>query len=225
MEWLNDRRLVLTVSGGVLALVISIVIAFAITHHGQTQQVAPPASVGGLVVQMGAPQDAKLDPKEPLRCFVNGQFIGMETLADCAKQNGVATKALDVGIDPNGALAAGGQPGAGVAPLPPSDAPPADPNAVVDQTVQAAAPGAKTAVGDCLRYGPAGWRKVGDGVSLGICVQALFSGHCEKPGGASYGRWASQTLRLAPHRVEISSDNTNFRPLVDQSDACTIADF
>jgi hypothetical protein len=225
MEWLQDRRLLLTVGGGVVALLISAAIAIAISRHGHAQATASPASVGGLVVQMGAPQDAKLDPKEPLRCFVNGQFIGMATLADCAKQNGVATKALDVGIDPNGALAAGGAPSADVAPLPPSDAPPADQNAAVDPTSQIPIAGGRGATGDCLRYGGVGWRKAGDSVTLSACVQVLFAGHCEKPGGASYGRWAGQTLRLAPHRVEISSDNVNFRPLADQSDSCAIADF
>jgi len=225
MEWLQDRRLLLTIGGGVLALLISIAVAIAITHHGQQPQTPPPASVGGLVVQMGPPQDTKLDPKSPLRCFVNGQFVGMATLADCAKQNGVSTKALDVGIDPNGALAAGGEPSVNVAPLPPSDMPPADPNAAVDQTVQTPTGGVRGAVGDCLRYGGAGWRKAGDGVTLSACVQVLFAGHCEKAGGASYGRWAGQTLRLVPHRVESSSDNMNFHPVVDQSDACTIADF
>jgi hypothetical protein len=225
MEWLQDRRLLLTVGGGVLALLLSLAIAVGVARHGQPSHTPPPASVGGLVVQMGPPQDTKLDPKQPLRCFVNGQFAGMATLADCAKQNGVATKALDVGIDPNGALAAGGEPSVNVAPLPPSDAPTDQSAAVVDQSAQAPAAGAKGAVGDCLRYGPAGWRKTADGVTLGACVQALFAGRCEKAGGASYGRWAGQTLRLVPHRVESSSDNMNFRPIADQSDACAIADF
>jgi hypothetical protein len=225
MEWLQDRRLLLTVGGGVLALLISLAIAVAVTRHGRQPPAAPPASVGGLVVQMGPPQDTKLDPKQPLRCFVGGQFVGMATLADCARQNGVATKALDVGIDPNGALAAGGEPSVNVAPLPPSDMPPADQNAAVDQAAQPPVAGVRGAVGDCLRYGPAGWRKVSDGVSLGACVQVLFAGHCEKAGGASYGRWAGQTLRLVPHHVESSPDNMNFHSIADQSDACTIADF
>ncbi len=207
-----------------MALLISLAIAIQVTHRGAHPQ-APPASVGGLVVQMGPPQDTKLDPKQPLRCFVGGQFIGMATLADCAKQNGVATKALDVGIDPNGALAAGGAPGVDIAPPPPSGLPPAVASAAVDQAPQPSAIGVRSGSGDCLRYGTAGWRKVGDGITLTACVQSLFAGHCEKAGGASYGRWAGQTLRLEPHRVEISSDNTNFRPLADQSDACAIADF
>ena len=35
-----------------------------------------------------------------------GQFVGEFTLAECARRNGVATDALDVGIDETGALAA-----------------------------------------------------------------------------------------------------------------------
>ena len=221
MEWLQDRRLMLTVGGGVLALLLALGVALFVSSHGQPKA-APPASVGGLVVQMGPPQDAKLDPKQPLRCFVNGQFVGMATLSDCAKQNGVATKALDVGIDPNGALAAAGEAGVNLAPLPPSDMPPPDPSAVADQSPASAGHGP---VGDCLRYGQSGWRKVGDNVSLNACVQTLYAGHCEKAGGASYGRWQGQTLRLVPHRVESSNDNMNFHQLVDQTDACGIGDF
>jgi hypothetical protein len=61
---------------------------------------------------------------------------------------------------------------------------------------------------------------------LSACAQALFSGHCEKPGGASYGRWADQSLRLTPRRVEISADNHNFRTLVEQTDdGCVVPQF
>jgi hypothetical protein len=52
---------------------------------------------------------------------------------------------------------------------------------------------------------------------LAACVQALFAGRCVRAGDAAYGRWAQQTLRLAPGRVEISGDNRNFRPLMDQA--------
>jgi hypothetical protein len=226
MEWLQDRKIILAIGGGVLVLMLSLLIALVLVRHGQQPKDAPPASVGGLVVQMGPPQDAKLDPKQPLRCFVNGQFAGMETLADCAKNNGVATKALDVGIDPNGAPAAG-QAGVNLAPLPPAATVPADPAATGGEPAQTStAPGARGPVGDCLRYGGAGWRKIGDGLTLSACVQALFAGHCEKPGGASYGRWGTQTLRLVPHRVEGSADNMNFHPIAEQTDAgCAIADF
>jgi hypothetical protein len=59
-------------------------------------------------------------------------------------------------------------------------------------------------------------------VSLNVCVQALFAGRCERPGGATYGRWGQQTLRLVPGRVEISADNHSFRTLADQGAGCAI---
>ncbi len=65
------------------------------------------------------------------------------------------------------------------------------------------------------------WRRLPTDLSLNACVQALFAGRCEKSGGATYGRWGEETLRLVPGRVEISSDNRSFRPLVDQGSGCT----
>jgi hypothetical protein len=72
----------------------------------------------------------KLDPARPLRCFVSGQFVGEITLAECARKNGVATGALDVGVDETGALAAADEAGALLTPLPPPEpvsTPPAGP--------------------------------------------------------------------------------------------------
>ena len=40
---------------------------------------------------------------------MGGSFVGEITLAECAKKNGVATGALDVGVDETGALAAADQ--------------------------------------------------------------------------------------------------------------------
>ncbi len=213
----------LALGGGALALLISIGLAIGIMTHEHRSKAAPPAATGGLIVQMGRPDDAKLDPAQPLRCFVAGQYVGMETLADCARKNGVATKALDVGTDPSGALGAG-EAGAKLTPLPPSDA--------VTQTDSDAPPQAinqapsRGPAGECLRYAGSAWRRVGDALSLNACVQALYAGHCEKAGGASYGRWMGQTLRLIPHRVEMASDNAHFHSLAEQSDTgCVIADF
>jgi hypothetical protein len=226
MDWLQDRRLVLTIGGGVLALLISLGVAIGLVARDHKPPAPPPASVGGLVVQMGAPDNAKLDPAQPLRCFVDGQFEGMETLADCAKKNGVATKALDVGVDPNGALTAANGVGADLAPLPPADS--AQPDAAqTPATAQAAtAQGARGPTGDCLRYGGGAWRKAGDGLTLNACVQTLYAGRCVKTGEAAYGRWGGQTLRLVPHHVEMASDNRSFHNLADQDDSsCTVADF
>lgn len=217
--------MLLAVGGGVLALLISLGVAIGIMAREHRSKAAPPASVGGLVVQMGRPDDAKLDPTQPLRCFVAGQFVGMLTLADCARRNGVATRALDVGVDPNGALGAGAA-GTTLTPLPP----PAD---VASAAPEASAPAAAASdatvrgpVGECLGYAGSAWRKVGDNLTLSACVQALYAGRCEGPGEASYGRWMAQTLRQVPHRIEMSSDNKTFHTVVEQADAgCAVPEF
>ena len=223
MDLLNDRRFLLTVGGGLIAVLIAAGLGFGIMSREHKPKAAPPASVGGLVVQMGRSDDAKLDPTQQLRCFVNGQFVGLETLADCARKNGVATQALDVGIDQTGALGAGVA-GSALTPLPPP--PSADPAPPATDTPGPATVAAQRGpVGDCLRYSGQLWRKVGESQTLNACVQALFAGRCEKSGGASYGRWTTQTLRLVPHRVEISGDNKSFRTLVEQADSgCSIPD-
>ena len=105
MEFLKDRRVIALVGAGV-ALVLGVAVAWAIFSHSRAPVGPPPASQGGLVVVSGRDDDAKLDPKRPLRCFVGGQFVGELPLAVCAQRNGVATGALDVGLDPSGALAA-----------------------------------------------------------------------------------------------------------------------
>ena len=219
-------RLLVIVGGGVLVVLIATFAALLFKARDQAPQTPPPASTGGLVVQTGPADDGKLDPKKSLRCFVAGQFEGIETLADCARKNGVATEALDVGIDQTGALAAAnGQGGAALTPLPPSSA------ATTAEAPADAAPAAVPApahgpTGDCLRYAGGTWRKVGTAMPLSACVQALFSGRCEKLGGASYGRWGDNALRLVPHRVEMSDDNRSFRTVVEQiDDGCVIPQF
>jgi hypothetical protein len=77
-------------------------------------------------------------------------------------------------------------------------------------------------VGGCWRYSGAEWRKVQGDLSLNACVQALYSGRCERPGGATYGRWMQQTLRLVVGKIEISPDNRSFRTLAEQGPGCTI---
>ena len=54
------------------------------------------------MVETGRDDDIKLDPKRPLRCFVAGQFVGEMPVSACARKNGVATGALDVGLDAGG---------------------------------------------------------------------------------------------------------------------------
>jgi hypothetical protein len=97
-----DRRLILA-GGAALALAAGLIAAAILGGRGKGPVPAPPASRGGLMVQSGRDDDIKLDPKRPLRCFVAGRLIGELPLGECAKRNGVATGALDVGLDPSGA--------------------------------------------------------------------------------------------------------------------------
>ena len=223
MDVFQDRKVVLAIGGGLAVLLgAGIAIGIMIRDHGSSAP--PPASRAGLVVEAGT-DDQTLDPARPLRCFVAGQFVGTETLADCAKKNGVATRALDVGVDATGALAAASDPGPVIQPLTPAEAkvtpleppPPAPVNA---GSASQSAGGAVTAI--CWRR-DTDWRKLPSEMSLNACVQALFAGKCEKPGEAIYGRWGDETIRLVPRRVEISADNRTFRPLADQSPSCVVA--
>ena len=88
-----------------MALLAGLAIAWTVTSRDRGPREPAPASQGGLVVQTGRDEDLKLDPQRPLRCFVNGQLVGELTVSDCANRNGVASGALDVGLDPSGALA------------------------------------------------------------------------------------------------------------------------
>jgi hypothetical protein len=222
MEFLKDRRIVIAI-GAVLAIVLGALIALGIANGSKAPDAPPPASQGGLVVENGRDDDTKLDAARPIRCFVEGQFVGEITLAECAKRNGVATGALDVGVDETGALAASGQTGAIVAPLPPSDLGPPVAQAPPQSSGPAPTP-APTSVADggaCWRYADATWTKL-EGMSLNACVQRLYAGQCERPGRATYGRWGQQTLRLVPGKVEISDDNRRFRTLARQDRGCNI---
>jgi hypothetical protein len=200
----------LIAGGSVAALVAGVAIAWVLeaSHRGETAP-PPPASKGGLVIDSSQAPDRKVAATKPLRCFVAGQYVGDFTLADCAKRNGVATDALDVGVDQTGALAAAQQGGAQVTPLPPAEAtpPPVKPVAAAQPT------------GACWRY-DSGWRKLPSDLTLNACVQNLFAGRCERAGEAAYGRWAQQTVRLVPGKVEISGDNRTFRTLVEQASGC-----
>jgi hypothetical protein len=220
MDFLNDRRTVLVLTGAAVALLAGLAIAWALVaqHRGETAA-APPASRAGLVIDSADPGEARMDSTKPLRCFVAGQFVGEMTLDACAKRNGVSTDALDVGLDQTGALAAADQAGAMITPLPPAErkpeeAPPAEaaPTPALPQIVSGSPPGV------CQSYAAGQWRRMPSEMALSACVQALFAGRCERAGEAAYGRWGQQTLRLlAPGRVEISGDNRSFRLLTDQA--------
>jgi hypothetical protein len=221
----RDSRTRLALLGAVVALAAGLIFAGVMTlgHRGDPVA-APPASRGGLVIDPSAPANNHLANAKPLRCFVAGQYVGDLTLADCAQKNGVATDALDVGLDPSGALAAAQQGGAVVTPLPPADAAPTTPApAAKPAAVATAAPApAGLPAGACWRYADAQWRKLPSDMTLNACVQTLFAGHCEHPGAATYGRWMQQTLRLVPGKVEVSGDNRSFHTLVEQGGACSL---
>ncbi|MBC7666941.1 MAG: hypothetical protein H7236_00475 [Gemmatimonadaceae bacterium] len=220
MELLKDRRVLL--GGAALALVLGLVIAFGVMHGSKSPTEDPPAARGGLVVETGRADDTKLDAARPLRCFVGGQFVGETTLADCANKNGVATGALDVGVDGTGALAAADQAGMVLTPLPPPAEAPTVPAPAAAPTVSTpvAASGAPLAV--CWRYQGSEWRKQPGEITLNACAQQLYNGKCEKPGGATYGRWGEETLRLVPGHVESSSDNRSFHAIIEQGPSCSI---
>jgi hypothetical protein len=216
MEASAVRRNLPLLIGGALALAAGVLLAgsLVLKNRGETPPPAP-ASQGGLVIETTGSQDGKLDTAKPLRCFVDGKFVGEMTLGDCAKRNGVATGGLDVGVDATGKLAAGPQPGVNLIP-----APVAAPAAAPTAAGVAASPSAPA--GTCWRHADGGWRKLPSDMTLNACVQALFAGRCEKPGGATYGRWMQQTLRLVPGKLEVSADNRSFRTLTEQGAGCAI---
>lgn len=218
MELLNDRRTVLALAGAAVALLAGVAFAWVLVVQHRGERVPPPAaSRAGLVIDSSDVPDGHMNSTRPLRCFVAGQFVGELTLAECAKRNGVATDALDVGLDRTGALAAADQAGAMITPLPPTEAKSEEAGAAPDTTSPAAAPTIVSGpLGACWRYSEGQWRKLPNDLALLACVQTLFAGRCERAGEAVYGRWAQQTLRLVAGHVELSSDNRTFRSLMDQ---------
>ena len=217
----SDNRVIVAIGAG-LAILAAIVLALVFTGGKDKPTEAPPASRGGLVVDLA--EAPVLDTARELRCFVDGQYVGLATLPDCARRNGVATNALDVGLDDTGALAAA--PTAAFAPPP---AVPAiqltDPSAKLQPASPSDVPSTTTAPASsgspCLRYTGSEWRTVSGGMTLNQCVQALYAGNCvQKLGDAQYGRSGDVTLRLVPRRVEQSNDNSRFRVLAEQDRAC-----
>ncbi len=215
----KDNRTVLIVGGG-LAVVAAVAAALVFSGGRDQPTEAPPASQGGLTIDLA--EAPTLEPARELRCFVDGQFVGQATLADCARRNGVATSALDVGLDATGALAAA--PTAAFAPPPALPSEPTVEVAPVDEAASSAEPvrqaPAVPSAPACLRHTGSEWRAISNGMSLGACVQALYAGTCVRPGEAQYGRWGDTTLRLVPRRVEQSNDNTRFRTLAQQDRNC-----
>jgi hypothetical protein len=221
---LKDRRAV-AIGGAGLALVAGLGIATVVAlRQGEEEAAPPPASEGGLVIKTGREDDIRLDPARPLRCFVSDKFIGELPVAECAHRNGVATGALDVGLDTSGALSAAKAPSTEIVPLPPSvpvpDQTTASDEPAAPQTEQAAAPAPAGGGQACWRYGGGNWHRLPYAMSLDACVAELFAGQCVRAGAAVYGRWGDRTLRLAYGRIEQSANNRDFRTLANQGPGC-----
>jgi len=194
-------------------------------HGGPTPAADSNSPTSGLVVETGRADDARLDPEHPLRCFVDGKSIGELPLRECANKNGVATGALDVGLDSSGSLAAANGPTSEVTPLPPSGEASGDEAVATDEDSSVAAPTTTPApppAAACWRYGSGGWSRMPESMSLQACVQTLYSNRCEPPGAVAYGRWGMKTLRLVGGQVQASDDNRNFRFLTAQSSGCGV---
>jgi hypothetical protein len=223
---MDQKRVLWLGAGALLAIVIAIGLAMMMSsgHKEDKRMNDQPTGLQFNVSETSA----SMDSKKPLRCYVNGAEVGDMTLEECAQKNGVAAQKLDVGLDDNGNMTAA--PTGSLAPVPTAptsaaanakplaDANPADNGEVVPDTKPIAAGPAAA----CLRFNGGEWNKLSDGLTLGQCVQLLYDGRCVSPGSAQYGRWGEKTLRLVPHRVEQSDDNSNFRTLVDQSQGCQV---
>lgn len=218
MTLTKSNRIVVFAGAGV-AVLAAVAAAALFSRGAKAPTEAPPASQGGLTVEVA---DAPgLEPSRELRCFVDGQFVGLATLSDCARRNGVASSALDVGLDSSGNLAAA--PTASFAPPPelPKTAPVEQAGAEtpgVEADVGAPAP-VQTGATACMRFTGSDWRVIGE-MGQAACVQALYAGTCVRPGEAQYGRWGDVSLRLVPRRVEQSRDNVRFRTYAQQDRQC-----
>jgi hypothetical protein len=220
----SNRNFVLALGAG-LAVLAGVIIAVLVAGRDSTPA-APAADKGSLSVDVA--EAPTLDPTRKLRCYVNGQFVGETSLADCAQKNGVSAQSLDVGLDESGALVAAET--ASLAPppvLPPppvetaqdTSAPPVEdsrPTVTADNSASDFDIAPTQASGSaCLRFAGGEWRQLSPGTSLETCSRLLFEGSCVRPGQAEYGRWGEQTLRLVPGKIEQSSDNRRFRKIQD----------
>jgi hypothetical protein len=224
---LRDRRVMIAAGAGALALLAALGIGIgAVVRHAaqhppeEAEAIAESSGPTSLQVEMGS-GDQGLDLTRPLRCFVGGKFVGMQTLKDCAKMNGIEAGQLDVGVDTSGEVTAASSAEAlhplttasaapAVAVAPPAPPPPQAAPSQAGPEATAAPEGSAA----CLRYSGE-WRKVGD-MSLEGCVQFLFGGRCVKPGAADYGRWGDDTLRLVAGKIERQTAGGGFRTLVRQ---------
>jgi len=217
----QDKRIIIAIGAG-LAVLAAVVLALLLGGGNDGPKASSPPAEGGLTVDLAdAPN---LDPARELDCYVNGQSVGKATLSDCARRNGVATGALDVGVDQSGAAVAFRPPPGPPAletPIASEDDPlPEDAGPEYVDTPTRPAPAGAT----CMRHVRSEWRTLSSNMSLNACVQALYSGVCVSPGDAQYGRWGDTTLRLVPRRVEQSNDDTRFSTLIEQDRSCQFPD-
>jgi hypothetical protein len=84
-------------------------------------------------------------------------------------------------------------------------------------------PGRKTAV--CWRYADAQWTRIPGDVDLNTCVRAVFAGRCPPSGGALFGRWGERGLRSLAGKIDLTSEEGDYRPLTSQSAECAVAPF
>ncbi|MDI7774341.1 hypothetical protein [Asticcacaulis sp. EMRT-3] len=218
-----EKRWLWLAGGAIVALVIGIALAVAMSsgHKDESKMNDQPT---GLTFNVSDPKPT-LDPKKPLRCYVAGAYVGEVTLAECAKRNGVAAQSLDVGQDDQGNMTAAPTGSLAPVPLAPASsvsAPEAQAANTGGEVVPPTVPAAAGPTAACLRYNSNSWNRLADNITLGQCAVLLYDGRCVSPGQASYGRWGSKTLRLVPHRVEQSDDNTNFHGFVDQGQGCSV---
>ena len=200
--------------GALTAVVIGVAVALGVFRSDPADDTPPPASEGGLQIELAQTDVGPIDPRRPLRCFVEGRLVGEMTVAQCAERNGVAAQALDVGLDSTGALAA----------LVSVEPPPIETPLGPDPQLPVAGPTAEPLppppvpsepTGACIRQVGAEQRPLGEALTLETCIQLLFSGRCVNPGDAYYGRWNGQTVRLVQGGTEIA-DAGGYRPLYSQ---------
>ncbi|ESQ80429.1 hypothetical protein [Asticcacaulis sp. YBE204] len=212
------RKQTIWLAGGGAALLLAILVAWAISS---SQKETPRMNTEGPGLVLDIDDAPVLDNQKTLRCFVDGSFVGMLTIAECAKKNGVAANALDVGVDESGEMTAA--PTASLAPPPPVKVDPAATPVKIEPSETVPEPKASSGpVAACLRFAGNEWNRLSDAISLNACVTLLYDGRCVSPGQAQYARWGTQTLRLVPKRVEISDDNKSFRTLIEQGQGCSV---
>jgi hypothetical protein len=205
--------------GALVAIVVGVLVAMGLFRSDPGDDTPPPAAEGGLKVELTQVYAGTLDPDRPLRCFVGDQMVGELTVAQCAQRNGVAAQALDVGLDASGALTAV------VSAAPPLNTEPlgeavAGPEPVPDYEGAPAATPAGGPVGECARETASGRLPLSEAATLETCVRLVFSGRCEQPGGASYGAWRGQSLRLSGRRVELE-EGAGYRVVAQQDSSCS----